>query len=56
MWAMYVWAGGHELIDIVNGISTRSLLEILEKCIMMDDVEMVEVSYGNEVYTAYVRR
>lgn len=56
MWTVYVRAGDHELIDIVHGISTRLLLEIIEKCVMMDDVEMVEVSYGNEVYTAYVRR
>lgn len=56
MWTMYVWGVEHQLADIVNGISTRSLLKILEKCIMMDDVEMVEVAYGKEVYTAYVRR
>lgn len=56
MWTVYVRGGDHEIIDIVHGVSTRRLLEIIEKCTMMDDVQMLEVAYGNEVYTAYVRR
>lgn len=56
MWTVYVRAGDHELIDIVHGISIRQLLEIIEKCVMTDDVEMVEVLYNNEAYTVYVRR
>lgn len=56
MWSVYVWGEDRILIDIVTGVSTRRLLEVIERCIMKDSVQMLEVAYGNEVYTAYVRR
>lgn len=56
MWTMYVWVDGHSLADIVKGVSTKRLLEIIEQCTMITGVQMIEVNYGGNVYTVYVRR
>lgn len=56
MWTVYVWEDEHQLSDIVNGVLTEKLLEVLEICTMRNSVQMIEVAYGNEVYTVYVRR
>ena len=54
--SVYVWGEDRMLIDIVTGVSTRRLLDVIERRVMKDNVQMLEVAYGNEVYTAYVRR
>lgn len=55
MWTMYVRVEGHSLVHIVEGVSTRRLLDVLEHYTMVRGVQMIEIAYGNEVYTVYMK-
>lgn len=55
MWTMYIRLSGQTVAHICEGVSTRKLLDTLERWTMVDGVEIIEIAYGNEVYTLLMR-
>lgn len=55
MWTMYVRVEGYSLVHMVEGVSTKRLLEAFEHYMMAKGVQMIEIAYGDEVYTIFTR-
>lgn len=53
MWSVYVFAKDHILVDIVVEVSTRRLLEVLERYSMTDRVQTIKVSYRGDLYCIF---